>query len=621
MIEMFQNVNPGLTRRFPISDAFQFDDFTDSELQEILAFKLKTQGLGSTPEAVSVAIEILGRARNGLNFGNGGDVENLISKAKGNYQARQSSLPTEERSTDFIFEAQDFDPDFARAQGAETNLQELFKDVIGCEDIISKLNGFLQVAKGMRAQGLDPRGQIPMNFIFKGPPGKHPYMSIHLEHLRVLTTLPGTGKTTTARKIGQVYYDLGFLSQVEVVECSATDLIGQFVGQTGPKTIAQLERGLGKVLFVDEAYRLGEGMYAQEAVNELVDNITKPKFAGKLVIILAGYDNDMNKLLQVNEGLNSRFADEITFSALSPENCLRVLEKALLQKQIVVPSLKDAASYQEMTVLIAELSTLPGWGNARDVQTLAKSMLGIVYQTNHEKVDQLVLSHEDALRSLNSMLTSRRARANIVPAVQPTHSGQMQQLNDPRHNAPPAISTSISTALATQEKTPPEDQDVHQAAPIPDADPRDPNVTDAIWAQLQADKALAAHTLQVQVRALVEHEEAVRAAEAELKATQELAARLAAQKAHNESEANKSLQERELARIRELELRAEYERVQRGLERKRQVSEEKRKKEQVAQMKLREMGVCSAGFRWIKQDGGYRCAGGSHFVSEGQLGM
>jgi hypothetical protein len=172
MTEMFQNVNPGLTRRFQLSDAFHFEDFSDSELQEILLFKLKTQGLGATDKAVSVAIDSLSRARNGLNFGNGGDVENLISKAKSNYQARQSKLSVAEKSIDFVFEPQDFDPDFDRAANAGTNLQELFKDVIGCESIVNKLDGYLKVAKGMRAQGLEPRGQIPMNFIFKGPPGK-----------------------------------------------------------------------------------------------------------------------------------------------------------------------------------------------------------------------------------------------------------------------------------------------------------------------------------------------------------------------------------------------------------------------------------------------------------------
>lgn len=171
MVQMFQNVNPGLSRRFPLSDAFRFEDFSDSELQEILELKLKNQELGATAEARSVAIDVLGRARNGLNFGNGGDVENLISKAKANYQARQSHLPNTERSIDFVFEPQDFDPDFDRAASAKTNLQGLFKDVIGCESIIEKLDGYLKVAKGMRAQGIDPRGQIPMNFIFKGPPG------------------------------------------------------------------------------------------------------------------------------------------------------------------------------------------------------------------------------------------------------------------------------------------------------------------------------------------------------------------------------------------------------------------------------------------------------------------
>ena len=172
MVEMFQNVNPGLTRRFQLRDAFYFDDFTDSELQEILEYKLKTQDLSASPQAVSVAIDVLSRARNGLNFGNGGDVENLISKAKRNFQARLSKLSVEERSTDFIFQPQDFDPDFERAAGAETNLQELFEDVIGCQSIIAKLDGYLRVAKGLRARDLDPRGQIPMNFIFKGPPGE-----------------------------------------------------------------------------------------------------------------------------------------------------------------------------------------------------------------------------------------------------------------------------------------------------------------------------------------------------------------------------------------------------------------------------------------------------------------
>lgn len=180
MVEMFQNVDPGLTRRFQLSDAFRFEDFSDAELREILQLKLKIQDLGATKQAINTAIDVLSRLRNGLNFGNGGDVENLVSKAKAKYQARQSALAAEQRSIDFIFEPQDFDPDYNRALGAEINDQELFTGVIGCHDIIEKLDGYLKVAKGMRAQDLDPRGRIPMNFIFKGPPGTqmpHPVMT------------------------------------------------------------------------------------------------------------------------------------------------------------------------------------------------------------------------------------------------------------------------------------------------------------------------------------------------------------------------------------------------------------------------------------------------------------
>ena len=171
MVEMFQNVNPGLSRRFSIDNAFRFNDFSDSELRQILDLKLKDQGLDSTEKAKSVAIGVLSRARNRPNFGNAGEVENLLGKAKVSYLARQMSMPLSERSLDVVFEAQDFDADFDREAGAATNLKKLFEDIVGCEDVVAKLEGYQQVARGMKTRGLDPRDQIPTNFIFKGPPG------------------------------------------------------------------------------------------------------------------------------------------------------------------------------------------------------------------------------------------------------------------------------------------------------------------------------------------------------------------------------------------------------------------------------------------------------------------
>ena len=97
------------------------------------------------------------------------------------------------------------------------------------------------------------------------------------------------------------------------------------MGQTGPKVQKLLEQALGKVLFIDEAYRLAKGGFATEAVDELVDSITKPKFAQKLIIILAGYDNDIDHLLSKNPGLSSRFPETVIFPHLSPAMCLNLL--------------------------------------------------------------------------------------------------------------------------------------------------------------------------------------------------------------------------------------------------------------------------------------------------------
>jgi hypothetical protein len=427
----------------------------------------------------------------------------------------------------------------------------------------------------------------------------------------------GTGKTTTARKIGQVYYDLGFLSQVEVVECSATDLIGQHVGTTGPKTIKQLERGLGKVLFVDEAYRLGEGMFAQEAVNELVDTMTKPKFAGKLVIILAGYDNDMNNLLRVNEGLSSRFADEIEFPSLTPEHCVQLLEERLKQNNTSVLALNDPAHAPQFLSAILELSQLPAWGNARDIQTLAKSMVRLAYQTHAVATSQLVLSSEQAMICMQTMLSSRRARNDATPKALPHFSEQFQTINDPRQ--PPSATFSTSTTA----RTVPEPQTTlgEESTPIEKETPRDAGVSDATWTQLQKDKKAAEHHARQIEEALGAREQECRLAEeAEQKRAAETAA-LRAIQAKNETEAYELGRKREEARIRELEAKAERERIQEELETQRQVEMERKRVEQQAQTKLRQMGVCPAGYRWTKQSGGYRCSAGGHWVNDRQLGL
>lgn len=181
MEEMFQNCNPGLARRFPIASAIQFEDFNDDELCRILDLKLKKQGYAATDQAKRVAMEMLSRARNRPNFGNAGEVDIMLDAAKARHQSRLSRKETQAVTT---IEALDLDPDFDRAERSETNVVKLFEQTVGMEDTVSLLQGYQQTVKTMRALEMDPRENIPFNFLFRGP--------------------PGTGKTTTAKKMGKV---------------------------------------------------------------------------------------------------------------------------------------------------------------------------------------------------------------------------------------------------------------------------------------------------------------------------------------------------------------------------------------------------------------------------------
>lgn len=116
---------------------------------------------------------------------------------------------------------------------------------------------------------------------------------------------------------------MGFRSSAEIIECSVSDLMTQYVSQTGPKVIS---KALGKVLFIDKAYRLDEGCFAGEAIDELVDCMTKTKFANKVIIILARYEAGMDKLMGVNQSLSSRFPTEVVFRSLEPGCCLQLIQ-------------------------------------------------------------------------------------------------------------------------------------------------------------------------------------------------------------------------------------------------------------------------------------------------------
>ncbi|KAF8578762.1 P-loop containing nucleoside triphosphate hydrolase protein [Ramaria rubella] len=599
--EMFQNVNPGLARRFAIEDAFHFHDYSDAELRQALEWKLKDQDLSATEMAKDVAIEVLSRARNRPNFGNIGEVENLLTQTKMRYQQRQATLPIGKRSSDAPFEPPDFDPDHDRGLHSTSNLVKLFEDVTGCQDVVEKLRKYQIMAQSLKACGKDPRSFVPTNFVFKGP--------------------PGTGKTTTARKMGQVYYDMGFLSSTEVVECSTSDLVGQYVGQTGPKTRDLFEKALGRVLFIDEAYRLSEGHFAKEAMDELVGILTQSKYRTKLVVILAGYDQEMNELMARNPGLSSRFPEEIIFHDMPPEQCLEVLKRKLEIESIHIDALDDpsCAEHKRMVELLGEIASLPSWGNARDVETLSRQMVEKVYCTpSTPSIDtasnaHLTLAGDKAMECIHSMLSLRKERAfNMSNRLKPSN-GMEQTLQEPEA---PTLRSMPNILLTSGPLSQPEMEQRAKHQPVR-FDVRDAGVSDEVWHQLQIDKQKAKEAikrhgemqkqLELELREATEREEAARGHQKELLAAQ----------ARDIAEREEILRQREEARLREHAAKAECAIKAAAIAEE----ERKRKEEARIQSKLCSMGVCVAGYRWVKQSSGYRCQGGSHFIENVALGL
>lgn len=428
--------------------------------------------------------------------------------------------------------------------------------------------------------------------------------------------IKGTGKTTTARKMGQVFYDMGFISKVEVIECSASDLIGQYVGSTGPKTLAQLDKALGKVLFVDEAYRLAEGNFGTEAINELVDSLTKPKYMGKMIVILAGYDKDINQLIAVNPGLSSRFPEEIVFRNMNIENSLYLLENTIKKKEIQVPNLKDpkASLHLELVKLIENLASLPSWGNARDIISLGTTIARGVFGAKLDPMLPLKASYEDIVHHTKSLLAERQSRCRNLPSRDSsTFFSQMAQTQD---NEP--LIDSIATAETAKDTKLKEEK----KASLPQVkDFRDPNVSNKVWRQLQADKEAADRALKVSEDEIEIRAEELRQAE-EVEGESITAAKKLAQTATtNDDEMNELKRLREAARIQEQTARIAHWKALAEYERLKTEAENRKRHEAQMQAKLRKIGVCVAGYQWIKQSGGYRCAGGSHFVSNARLKM
>lgn len=238
-------------------------------------------------------------------------------------------------------------------QGLQKNAREIMLELnalVGLHSVkklVEEIYAFVEIQKLRHKEKLVTESLV-LHMIFKGN--------------------PGTGKTTVARILGNLFKEVGVLPRGHLVEVERADLVGEFIGHTAHKTREQIKKALGGILFIDEAYSLargGEKDFGKEAIDVLVKGMEDHK--DNLILILAGYKEEMEWFLETNPGLRSRFPIHITFPDYSVKELLDIADLMLEQRQYALSS--EARDYLYF-VIEKEHRRHEHSGNARLVRNL-----------------------------------------------------------------------------------------------------------------------------------------------------------------------------------------------------------------------------------------------------------
>ncbi len=229
---------------------------------------------------------------------------------------------------------------------------ERIESMVGLNSVKREINSLisrLQIEQQRRMQNMSVTA-ISQHMVFTGP--------------------PGVGKTEIARQLGAVYRTLGVLDRGHLVEVDRSDLVAGYVGQTAERTLSVCKRALDGVLFIDEAYSLVDGNadgggFGKEAIEVLLKFMEDHR--SRIIVIVAGYPNEMRRFISSNPGLSSRFAKTIDFPPYRPSELLAIFQRIARERQYELPATGVERLLKPW--MIGHMKSAE-WGNARSIRNL-----------------------------------------------------------------------------------------------------------------------------------------------------------------------------------------------------------------------------------------------------------
>lgn len=300
----FLHSNPGLRSRFPQSNFIHLPNYSNEELTQIAEHVAAENDYILTEESKIEFKHRLEQERVDDTFGNARTVRNIVLDAI--FKKGADNQPVEKDFIDYmLLNKEDFQ---VEKENITESPQEKLNSLIGLTSIkgeMKSLMSFVKMQQYRRKKGL-PTVPIQLHAVFTGN--------------------PGTGKTTVAKIYAEFLKECGILKRGHLIVASRADFVAGYVGQTAGKTKQKVKEALGGVLFIDEAYSLlsqTAGDFGKEVIDTLVDEMTKQN--ENLVVVLAGYPNEMDRLLESNPGLRSRFKKFFLFPDYTTKELLEIM--------------------------------------------------------------------------------------------------------------------------------------------------------------------------------------------------------------------------------------------------------------------------------------------------------